>query len=106
MPAFQNWVHLARGKEEAISTTSVTIRVDESTKQAASAIAEDFGFDISSITRAFYKQVEREHRIPLTLEHLKPNKESQESIREAEKIVAEKRPGYASAEEMFDAMGV
>ena len=106
MPAFQNWVHLARGKEEAISTTSVTIRVDESTKQAASAIAEDFGFDISSITRAFYKQIEREHRIPLTLEHLKPNKESQESIREAEKIVAEKRPGYASAEEMFDAMGV
>lgn len=106
MPAFQNWVHLTRGNEEAISTTSVTIRVDESTKQAASAIAEDFGFDISSITRAFYKQVEREHRIPLTLEHLKPNKESQESIREAEKIVAEKRPGYASAEEMFDAMGV
>lgn len=83
----------------------MTIRVDESTKQAASAIAEDFGFDISSITRAFYKQIERVHRIPLTLEHLKPNKESQESIREAEKIVAEKRPGYASAEEMFDAMG-
>ena len=89
-----------------MSTASVTIRVDESTKQAVSAIAEDFGFDISSITRAFYKQIEREHRIPLTLEHLKPNKESQESIREAEKIVAEKRPGYASAEEMFDAMGV
>ena len=88
-----------------MGATSVTIRADESTKQAVSAIAEDFGFDISSITRAFYKQVEREHRIPLTLEHLKPNKESQESIREAEKIVAEKRPGYASAEEMFDAMG-
>lgn len=88
-----------------MSTTSATIRVDESTKQAVSAIAEDFGFDISSIARAFYKQIEREHRIPLTLEHLKPNKESQESIHEAEKIVAEKRPGYASAEEMFDAMG-
>ena len=89
-----------------MGATSVTIRADESTKQAVSAIAEDFGFDISSITRAFYKQVEREHRIPLTLEHLKPNKESQESIREAERIVAEKRPGYASAEEMFDARGV
>ena len=96
---------MARGKEEAISTTSVTIRVDESTKQAASAIAEDFGFDISSITRAFYKQIEREHRIPLTLEHLKPNKESQESIREAEKIIAEKRPGYATAKDMFGPMG-
>ena len=89
-----------------MDTTSVTIRVDESTKQAVSAIAEDFGFDISSITRAFYKQIEREHRIPLTLEYPKPNKESQESIREAEKIIAEKRPGYVTANEMFDAMGV
>ena len=89
-----------------MSTASVTIRVDESTKQAVSAIAEDSGFDISSITRAFYKQIEREHRIPLALEYPKPNKESQESIHEAEKIIAEKRPGYATAEDMFDAMGV
>ena len=89
-----------------MSTTSVTIRVDESTKRAVSAIAEDFGFDISSITRAFYKQIEREQRIPLNLEYPRPNGESLDSIREAEKIIAEKRPGYATAEEMFDAMGV
>ena len=88
-----------------MGTASVTIRVDESTKQTVSAIAEDFGFDISSITRAFYKQIEREQRIPLNLEYPKPNKESLESIREAEKIITEKRPGYATAEEMLDAMG-
>lgn len=35
---------------------SVTIRVDESTKLAASSIAEDFDFDLFSVTRAFYKQ--------------------------------------------------
>ena len=89
-----------------MGTASVTIRVDESTKRAVSAIAEDFGFDISSITRAFYKQIEREQRIPLSLEYPRPNNESLESILEAEKIIAEKRPGYATAEEMFDAMGV
>ena len=89
-----------------MATASVTIRVDESTKQAVSAIAEDFGFDISSITRAFYKQIEREHRIPLNLEYPKPNKESTDSIRDAEKIIAEGRPGYATADEMFNAMGV
>ena len=33
--------------------TSVTIRAGDSTKQVAGAMAEDFGFDISSITRAF-----------------------------------------------------
>ena len=40
------------------------------------------------------------------LAHPKPNNESLESIREAERIIAEKRPGYATAEEMFGAMGV
>lgn len=89
-----------------MGTASVTIRVDESTKQAVSAIAEDFGFDISSITRAFYKQIEREHRIPLTLEYPKPNKESLESIREAREIARNGGPTYASAKEMFEAMGV
>lgn len=89
-----------------MGTASVTIRVDESTKQAVSAIAEDFGFDISSITRAFYKQIEREHRIPLTLEYPKPNKESLESIREADEIARNGGPTYGSAKEMFEAMGV
>ena len=88
-----------------MSTASVTIRVDESTKKAVSSIAEDFGFDLSSITRAFYKQIEREQRIPLNLEYPKPNRESMDSIRDAEKIIAEKRPGYASAKEMLEAMG-
>ena len=89
-----------------MSTASVTIRVDEPTKRAVSAIAEDFGFDISSITRAFYKQIVREQRIPLSLEYPKPNEESLESIREADEIARNGGPTYASAEEMFAAMGV
>ena len=36
-----------------MGTASVTIRAEESTKRAVRAIAEDFGFDISSIARAF-----------------------------------------------------
>ena len=88
-----------------MSTASVTIRVDESAKQPVSAMAEDFGFGISSIARALYKQAERGQEIPLSVEYPEPNNESLESIREAEKIIAEKRPGHAAAEEMFDAMG-
>ena len=88
-----------------MSTTSATIRTGDSTKQVVSAMAEDFGFDTSPITRAFRKQVEREQAIPLGPECPEPNNESLESIREAEKIIAEKRPGYATAEEMFNAMG-
>ena len=43
---------------------SITIRVDEETKKEASRIVEDFGFDLSSVTRAFYRQIVRENRIP------------------------------------------
>lgn len=58
-----------------MGTASVTIRVEESTKRAVRAIAEDFGFDISSITRALYKQIEREGKIPPSLvEYLEPDK--------------------------------
>ena len=53
----------------------MTIRAEESTKRAVRALAENFGFDISSIARAFYKQIEREGKIPPSLaEYLKPDK--------------------------------
>ena len=56
-----------------MGTASVTIRAEESTKRAVRALAENFGFDISSIARAFYKQIEREGKIPPSLaEYLKP----------------------------------
>ena len=61
--------------EEIMGTASVTIRAEESTKRAVRALAENFGFDISSIARAFYKQIEREGKIPPSLaEYLKPDK--------------------------------
>ena len=37
--------------------------MDDETKERAAAIAEDFGFDLSSVTRAFYRQIVRENRI-------------------------------------------
>lgn len=89
-----------------MSATSVTVRVDEATKRAASQIAEDFGFDLSSVTRAFYKQMVREHRIPLSLEYPLPNAESQDSIRDAEAIIEKNDGGYSSVDEMFSAMGI
>lgn len=88
-----------------MANTSVTVRVDEETKREAARIAEYFGFDLSSVTRAFYKQIVRERRIPLNLEE-EPNEESLQSIKEADRILSENKEGYASAEEMFKAIGV
>ncbi len=87
-------------------SSSVTIRVDDYTKSRAASIAEDFGFDLSSVLRAYMKQIVRENRIPLALEYPAPNDESLASIEEAKKIIAAGGKGYPSAKEMFASMGV
>ena len=87
-----------------MSTASVTVRVDAKTKEAAASIAEDFGFDLSSVTRAFYRQIVREQRIPLNLEYPKPNRESLESLRATEDLIDSGHPGYDSLDAMFESM--
>lgn len=89
-----------------MAASLVTIRVDSEIKEGASRIAEHFGFDLSSVTRAFYKQMIRENRIPLNLSDPETNADSLESIREADAIIAAGGPGYKSAEDMFSAMGL
>jgi len=89
-----------------MAASSVTIRVDSDIKDGAARIAEHFGFDLSSVTRAFYKQMIRENRIPLNLSDPEPNNESLESIHEADALIAAGSSGYASADEMFSAIGL
>lgn len=67
---------------------TMTIRCDERDKQAAAKVAEFYGFDLSSVTRAFWKQMGRTGRIPLDLGNEEPNEESLKSILEADEIVA------------------
>ena len=83
-------------------TSSVTIRVDSEVKEEAARIAEDFGFDLSSVTRAFYKQMIRENRIPLNLSYPEPSEESSQSVREAEESFARGSRGFRSVEEMTE----
>lgn len=73
-------------KEDAMAT--MTIRCDEADKKAAAKIAEYYGFDLSSVTRAFWKQMGRTGRIPLDLGNEEPNAESLASIREADEILS------------------
>lgn len=83
--------------------TTMTIRVDEEDKRAAQEVAEYYGFDLSSVTRAFWKQMGRTHAIPLQLNEGEPNEESLESIREAEAILARGGRGFTNAHEMLEA---
>ena len=82
---------------------TMTIRCDEADKKAAAAVAEYYGFDLSSVTRAFWKQIARTKRIPLNLGNDEPNDESLESIREADEIIARGGTGksYASGRDLL-----
>ena len=88
-----------------MAASSVTIRVDSNTKKEASHIAEHFGFDLSSVTRAFYKQMIRENRIPLNLSDPEPTAESLESIHEADNLIASGNPGYNQQRTCFQQWG-
>jgi DNA-damage-inducible protein J len=86
---------------------TITVRVDDETKLKASDIAEDFGFDLSSVTRAFYRQMVRERRIPLNLSYEPtPNEQTLAAIREAEEIAQTGRRRFKNADEMFDSLGI
>ena len=84
---------------------SVTIRVDDGTKAEATEIVEDFGFDLSSVTRAFYRQIVRERRIPLSLSYDVPNDETIAALREGAEILATGGTGqsFSSGRSLLDA---
>lgn len=83
---------------------SMTIRCNEEDKKAAAEVAEYYGFDLSSVTRAFWKQIGRTGRIPLTLGNELPSEESLASLKEAEEIAAENPTrGYESGKALIEA---
>ena len=56
-----------------MASATLTIRVDDDLKREASEVAGYYGLDLSSVTRAFYKQMENTRRIPLTFAPEEPN---------------------------------
>ena len=88
-----------------MTMSSVTVRVDSDTKQKASDIAEDFGFDLSSVTRAFYRQIVRE--IPLNLSYQSEvPAETLSALREVHERSGKGDPRFHTADEMFDSLGI
>lgn len=74
----------------------MTIRVDDELKRAASEVADYYGLDLSSVTRAFYKQMVNTRRIPLTFAPEEPNAESLEAIHEGDAFLASGKKGRFS----------
>ena len=81
--------------------TTMSIRVSEADKRAAAEVAEHYGFDLSSVTRAFWKQMARERRIPLNLGNYEPNEESLESLRQVDDMIASGVSRFSSVDEVL-----
>ncbi len=79
-----------------MASATLTIRIDEDLKREASDVANYYGLDLSSATRAFYKQMVNTRRIPLTFAPEEPNAESIEAIREGNAFLASGEKGRFS----------
>lgn len=76
-----------------MASTTLTIRVDDDLKREAAEVADYYGLDLSSVTRAFYKQMVNTRRIPLNFAPEEPNAESLEAIREGDAFLSSGEKG-------------
>ncbi len=76
-----------------MSCSTLTIRIDDTLKKDAANVASYYGLDLSSVTRAFYKQMVNTGCIPLTFVREEPNEESREAMREGDEFLASGKPG-------------
>lgn len=79
-----------------MATATLTIRVDSDLKREAAEVADYYGLDLSTVTRAFYKQMVNTRRIPLTFAPEEPNEESLGAIAEGDEFLASGKPGRFS----------
>lgn len=87
-----------------MATSTLTIRIDEDLKREASAVAEYYGLDLSSVTRAFYKQMANTHRIPLTFAPEEPNSASIAAIAEGDSFLTSGRDGrFTNGHDLIEA---
>ena len=71
-----------------MTTSSLTIWLDADLKRGAAGVADYYGLDLSSVTRAFYKQMVNTRRILLTFAPEEPNEESLAAIAEGSAFLA------------------
>lgn len=86
-----------------MSTTNVTIRMDEQLKKQAEELFSDLGLTMTSALIAFTKQAVREQRIPFTLSRNIPNTETINALDEVEnmKLNPKEYKGYDDVDEMM-----
>lgn len=85
----------------------VNIRIDDNLKAQAEKLFGELGLNFSSAVSVFISQAVREQAIPFKIALSEsPNQTTLEAIKEGEKIIAEGKSRFNSAQEMFDDLGI
>lgn len=97
-----NSIFSHRGFTMATQSSMLHIRVDDDTKEQATAALTAMGLSVSDAVRLFLRRVVAEQAFPLELKV--PNAQTQAAILESRAMMVSRRNGenrFASAEEMF-----
>lgn len=87
-----------------MSTTNVTIRMDEDLKKQAEELFSDLGLNMTTAFVTFAKQAVREQRIPFSITRNIPNAETVEAINEVRQMKKDNSIGktYNNVDEMLE----
>lgn len=83
----------------AAHTSMLHVRVDDETKEQATAALGAMGLSVSDAVRLFLRRVVAEQAFPLELKV--PNAETRAAMAEAEEIARTRRARFATADELF-----
>lgn len=71
-----------------METTTVNVRVDKDVKQAADAVAQSLGMNLSTAINIFLRQMVNHDGLPFEVRNPRPNAETLAAIQEADDIIA------------------
>lgn len=91
--------------DDISKTTTVSARIDETTKENVAGVFERLGLTASQAIMLFYKQVELRQGLPFPVELPKiPNEETLEAMKEAEN--PERLRGFETPEDLIEELGI
>ena len=68
---------------------TTTLRIDDDLKRDCDSVLREIGLSFSSAVTLFLRQVVRTGSIPFALRAERPNRETREALREAERLAAD-----------------
>lgn len=84
------------------TTTNISIRMDTELKNAAEALFEELGMNLSTAFNIFVRQSLRERRIPFVISEGKPSNETVSAMLEAERIAKDPNvKGFQDLDALF-----